>query len=251
MFPALICLITKSKMGNMLFDTGYSEMFYKATKRFPEKFYKIATPMDLPENELLLNQLKRRSINPDQINSIFISHFHADHISGLKDFSNAKFICSKTALLKNSGLKRLKAVSKGYLKELLPVDFEKRVDFIEDMKPVMLGKELEPFKSGYALDSDNRFIAIELPGHSFGQYGLLINSDKKALFMVSDSCWSEEAFTKNKLPMRIVGLIKSNYKMYLQTIKNLSKLYKGNRNIEIIPSHCSIAYNRWDLHHVK
>ena len=72
-----------SQFGPMLFDTGYSQRFFDATRQFPYRLYRHATPVTLREDELAINQLSTLNLRPSDITRIFISHFHADHISAL------------------------------------------------------------------------------------------------------------------------------------------------------------------------
>ena len=39
-FPALIAIIKHKKYGNILYDTGYSDMFFDETKKYPAKIYR-------------------------------------------------------------------------------------------------------------------------------------------------------------------------------------------------------------------
>nr|WP_249936876.1 hypothetical protein [Vibrio parahaemolyticus] len=43
-FPAAVALIQHPTQGNILFDTGYHEHFFSATRPFPERFYAWTTP---------------------------------------------------------------------------------------------------------------------------------------------------------------------------------------------------------------
>jgi len=83
--------------GHILFDTGYTHRFFEETKKFPFNLYAKSTPAFLKPEEEAINQLKAKGIAAKDVSFVIISHFHADHIAGLKDFPNATFICSKTA----------------------------------------------------------------------------------------------------------------------------------------------------------
>ena len=95
-FYAVWALLQIPSVGNVLFDTGYSEKFSIATNSFPNRFYRWATPVTFYKKNSAKNILRDKGIDAKDINYVIISHFHADHISALVDFPNAKFICSKT-----------------------------------------------------------------------------------------------------------------------------------------------------------
>ena len=224
-FPALVA---KIKYDNrvLLFDTGYGKHFFDATARFPEKLYALTTPVTL--DRPLIDMLD------SSVDSIFISHFHADHIGGLKDFPEAKFYCSREAYELAIGSKsRFSKTRKGILPKLLPDDFEDRLTFIEDLPFVDLPDSLAPFKKGYLVE--DRFYAIELDGHAEGQYGLVVDDS----FFISDAVWDIEAITKGVKPNILTHIIFKDAKVYYESIDKLRELYKSNPSLKIVPTHCS------------
>ncbi|WP_198304481.1 MBL fold metallo-hydrolase [Arcobacter vandammei] len=225
-FPAMVALI-KHKNGNLLFDTGYSKHFFEVTKEFPEKLYALTTPVMLDKS--LIQRLTKK------IDFIFISHFHADHISGIKDFPEASIFCSKEAYLFaiNKNLSRFSKTKKGVLPKLLGDDFEKRVTFIEDLPKVVLPDILKPFENGFLLFDD--IYLIELKGHAKGQYGLFYDN----YFFISDAVWNMQTITHNKRPNILTALIMENWKEYNKTIDKLQELHKNSPQIKVIPTHCS------------
>ena len=213
-FPALVAHIEHDGK-NLLFDTGYGTHFFEATSKFPEKIYALTTPVTLEKS--LVEMLDKK------IDSIFISHFHADHIGGLKDFPEAKLYCAKEAYDVAMGKKsRFTKTRMGILPKLLPHDFEERLTFIEDLPKVDLPESLAPFTKGYLLE--DKFYVIELDGHAEGQYGLVVDDT----FFVSDAVWDIEAITKGIKPNILTHIIFKDAKIYYETIAKLTELHGRN-----------------------
>ena len=244
-FPAIVALIKHPTRGYILFDTGYAKRFITETDNFPERMYRLLTPMHLCDKEQLLEQLRERNISADDINYVFISHFHADHIAGLLDFPEALYICSRRGLSSFEQRSRFMGLIKGYLKNLLPDDFRSRVTFIEDKPLLKLERAYYPYKKAYDIFSDGALMAIEMPGHAYGHFGLLYNQGDRVNFLVGDACWTEEAFKLGLRPNPLAHLIMSNAVQYHTTLDKLSKLYGHNQKILIIPSHCQKTFERW------
>ncbi|WP_299006656.1 MBL fold metallo-hydrolase [uncultured Shewanella sp.] len=237
-FPAYVGLIKHPTLGYVLFDTGYAKRFIQATQPFPERLYRSLTPMHLCDKEQLVTQLAFRGIDANEIKTIFISHFHADHIAGLMDFSQAEFICSRAALNAINDTSRFKGLLKGYLPKLLPNDFTRRCRFIEDSQPLNLSYHYAPFHLGYDLFNDGSMLAISLPGHAAGHFGLLLEHSQKTAFLIGDACWTQEAYTQGARPNKLAHIIMDDGQAYLNTLEKLSHLYARNKDIVLIPSHC-------------
>lgn len=254
-FPALVALIKHRQLGFILFDTGYTDDFNQATSCFPERLYRWVMPMSLPAEEALLSQLARIGVTADEIRYVFISHFHADHISGLKQFNHARFICSRTEYQQIKNCSRFSAVRKGFIKSLLPDNFEQRCLFIEDHEVISLPKDMSPFHLGYDLFCDSSCIAIGLPGHSQGQFGLRMNTplantgtdeltQPRSLFFIADSCWCIDAIIGSAKPLALANFVMESSDYYNNTVERLRTLHKENPTIELIPSHCKKTFAR-------
>lgn len=241
-FPAIVSLLKHPNKGDILFDTGYSHHFTAATQPFPERFYRWVTPMCLHDSEQLVRQLEKRNIAPEDIRYIFISHFHADHISGLKDFPEAKFICSKLALQKIMQGSRWGNLIQGCLLSFLPLDFAERAIFIEECRAVQLSKKLSPFQYGHDLFDDGSLLAIALSGHACGHYGLMVYRNKTSHFLIGDACWSIKTITDQRHPHPISHIILSDTREYYDTLDKLNQLHSQNAELALLPSHCIHSY---------
>ena len=234
---AMFVLLKHTEFGNILFDTGYSEYFYKASKKFPYSIYGKITPVFIDNENSAKAQLEKMGINSDEISYIIISHFHADHIAGLRDFNKAKFICQKSSYdyLKNK--KNFFALKEGFLPDFLPADFEERLILLNRK---IKSEEYSPFDFYYDIFGDKSVIAFDLSGHAKGQIGILV----KDKFFVADACWYSNSYKSNLPPPLWVRLLLGDNKQYLETLNKLHEFYKKHTDIEIIPSHCNYFWSK-------
>ena len=237
-YPALCSLIRHPTHGSVLFDTGYSQHFDDASARFPEKFYQWITPVT--QTLSLKEQLKQQRIDAESIRYIVISHFHSDHISALKDFPNAQFICHPSAWQSVKSLGRFRGLLNAFMPDLLPNDFKQRLILLKEKQRVALPKSMAPFQTGYDLFNERDLFAINLPGHAAGHIGLYFTDHQQTpTFFIGDSCWHQETFQELRYPSRLTHLIHHDVKQYKHTIAKLHELYKNNPSLNIIPSHCA------------
>jgi glyoxylase-like metal-dependent hydrolase (beta-lactamase superfamily II) len=230
-FYAVWALIQHPEFGNILFDTGYAPYFQAVTDNFPDRFYRWATPVFLKETETAKAILEQNGIASHQINYIIISHFHADHVAGLKDFPNAQFICTKSAYEQMAQLNGIWAVGKGILKGLIPTDFSERVLFVEDIAEKSLDK------SGlvmFDLFNKNILKLVLIAGHARGMLGFYANHQ----LFATDASWSLDTFEKGILPRKIVKLFFDSWTDFVETQAKLRAFLVQNPATTILFTHC-------------
>lgn len=253
-FPALVGLIEHPQRGLMLYDTGYSPHFFEATRRFPECLYRVVTPVQLPPEELLLNQLEERRISARDIGTIFISHFHADHVAGLRDFPAARFIATAAERQKVEKKGRVGRLRRAYLRDLLPPDLDARMTLAEGMPTVPLPHSWQPFTTAHDLLGDASMLGIDLPGHAASQLGVAFRSEHESdpLFLIGDAAWKIEGLGQNRTPSRLAYSLFDSGKAYDATFAQLHALHHSATPPRIIPSHCASTWaERGGTRHVS
>lgn len=242
-FPALYAVLEHPKHGLCLFDTGYSQHFVEATRPFPERLYAWITPVSIAPEQTAVHQLARLGYAASDVRYVFISHFHADHISALADFPRARFRFLPAAWDAVRVLPRLSALRRGILYALIPRDFAQRADPFGDVRTVTLPVECAPFHTGFDVFGDGSCYAIELPGHARGQLGLFVRSQDDALyFLVADACWTRAGFAERVRPHPITRLLFDDTRQYHATLDRLADLHQRAPSVHIVPSHCEETF---------
>lgn len=249
-FPSLCALIKHPSRGWILYDTGYSEHFLEATRVFPGRLYSLATPPKLPASECLLTQLRKKGIAASDIRLVLISHFHGDHVGGLRDFPNSSFIACRDDWRQVKDVAPWRGIFDGFLPTLLPDNFESRLHFVEDYPRIDLPAWLLPFTHGYDLFGDASLIATPLPGHSRSQMGLVLRDQTDRIrFLVADACWSMPACKNKKLPSRLTNWLFANQKQYATTFFALHDLAVREPALTLLPSHCLESWKALEHEH--
>lgn len=239
-FHATWALIKHDKLGMILFDTGYTTRFQDITKKFPFKFYKWATPVFHNEEQSCKNVLLSKEIEIDEISHIVISHFHADHVGGIKDFPNAKKWFSQEAWEHFNSKNNWSGVVSAYLKPLVPKDITANF-------PAKLLREIDwyGFKA-WKWEEDLYFVS--LPGHSRGQIGLFIKKTNLGnVFLLADASWTIDAIKNKKYPSKIVKIFVDDYNTLTDTIDKLHNYHKLFPKTLLVPTHCSEIANQFSF----
>ncbi|MCH2547109.1 MAG: MBL fold metallo-hydrolase [Alphaproteobacteria bacterium] len=242
-FPSFVGIIRHPSAGIILFDTGYDAAFFKATNRFPEKLYRLATPVSLGEN--IVDALAARAIKPDDVTAVILSHFHGDHVAGLHCFPNAAIYCSHAGLHHLQGKSRFTLSRQGMLTALVPTDIHARAKFFESAPAIALPTAYAPFDRATDLLGDGSLLAVELPGHCPGHWGLALRQENdRHLFLIGDAVWSMGAIEQLIPPPRITTAWLGNTKRYRQTLSALNDCHRTNPDLLMLPSHCPQAAQR-------
>ena len=157
-----ICLVVKTGKHQVLVDTGAGAF--------------------APTTGKLLHNLQTAGIDPDDIDTVIITHGHPDHLGGITDsdgklvFHNARYALWKDEWdFWTSG------------------DVEKKLDeHVRDVLVQFARKNLPPIQDKLDLvDNENEILpgirAVAAPGHTPGQMALSLSSRGEQLLCVSDA----------------------------------------------------------------
>ncbi|KAI8919208.1 beta-lactamase-like protein [Powellomyces hirtus] len=265
--PSLFALIKHPKHGYCLYDTGYSQENFRQTEKWPGSVYGFLVPITCNKGDSAKEQIEKVGVKAKEINYILISHFHGDHIGGLKDFPNAKFVYFRESLTKLERIAPLRQTLHGFLPGLMPDDFHQRAIALEfpetpadeALQPstaigtlVATPAPYEPLGPACIdLFDDGSMLIVSLPGHCTGQMGLIVrnaqtdvagakrgSAQSASFLMVGDACWDSVTIDTLAYPHEITfWVVHIDRPAYYRTIQNLNTVSKSG-TVNIVPAHC-------------
>lgn len=181
-------LIRHPTVGPILIDAGYGPRAKEGPARsFALKTYARLAPMALNPLESPLALLADHGLLPEDVKLVLVTHLHADHVCYLRDLPNARFMTD--------------GQTQGRLRhfvfnELLPNDFADRQVDIRT-----LDERTMPFDLGQGFDvlGDGSVLAVPLPGHAPGHFGVCFPGDTPLLYAV-DTQWTRGAVDGSGAP---------------------------------------------------
>ncbi len=243
-FPSLVAVVRHPEHGVLLYDTGYSPRFFEETARFPDAVYARTTPVRCAPQDTASAQLDRAGIAPQEVRTVVLSHLHADHVGGARDFPRALFVHSRHALESARGRRGLARLRHGFLPGLLPEDLAHRSTFVEDLTPIHGAHPLAALGPCYDLLGDGTVTAVGLAGHQAGHLGLHVRSGGHEVLFVGDAAWSTRAITHLEQPHALARLVTHDWAAYRRTLRALHHLQAEHPDLLVVPSHCPEAIAR-------
>ncbi|MDW3647587.1 MAG: MBL fold metallo-hydrolase [Bacteroidia bacterium] len=240
-FHANVALIQHPEHGYILFDTGYAPRFFEVTAKWPEKMQALSTPAVIEKEWSVISQLNKKGIKAKDISHLVISHYHADHISGLKDFPQSHCYSMKSGYDQMLRHKGFSGVRRGLIQKLMPKNLEQRISFFDKWEPEERSDE---FDYHYDMFGDGSIKIVQLPGHARGQIGLLINEgNEQAVFLAADGFWLTNSLDQNVLPNSIVKLFFDDWKAYKESFQKIRSYRSEHPNTRIISCHCPRVFD--------
>lgn len=153
------CYLIRHGDAYLLWDTGLSKDYLN--KPFPQG--------DADSTSLattVVDQLAKIGVKPAQISLVGISHYHLDHIGQAADFPHAKLL-----------------IGKGDFDVLGQPGHEARTKLLSPW--LQKGAKIEKATGDYDVFGDGSVMMLDLPGHTPGHHGLLVQLPKRGAVLLS------------------------------------------------------------------
>lgn len=238
---ALVALLEHPHHGWLLWDTGYAPRMLDATQSWPFWLYRHATPLRLQPELAVVRQIERFGLAPDDIHMVIISHFHADHVAGLRDFPRARLVAWREAYAAVATRRGLAALRRAYVPALMPDDFLQRALLLDHAN----GPLLPALGPTHDLFADRSLLLVSLPGHARGQIGLLANTDRGRILFAADGAWMQRAVREQRPPHWLTNVFVDDAKAARTTLARLRAFSAACPEVALVPTHCPEAYEQY------
>ena len=249
-FPAGWALIEHPRHGAMLFDCGYGAAARTAMQRGLRRIYRHVVGACCAPQADPSRVLAGCGLRPEDVRHVVLSHFHPDHVGGLREFASARCIAHADAWKQVREGNRLNHLHAQIWRELLPADLDMRMRLLHPSAQRPLSGALAAFGGGWDLFDDGSVVAFELPGHAAGQLGLALDIEGERVLLVADAFWRREQLDDPRAPpwwTRLLAI--RDGRSYVQTLRILRVFRDGNPDAWIIPAHCAATLEAWRSRH--
>ena len=221
-------LFIHPKAGPTLIDTGFtSHCLGMSGRSLALRSYVCVLSPKLVTKEQARPFLAHFGLTPADISRVIVTHFHADHVSGLTEFPNARFTATGTAWTKVQRNTAFQNLRYGVFAELIPRDFSTRLDVIEQAIP----KKTAHLPDGHDIFGDGSVLAVPLRGHADGHFGLLFEQLEKPLLYATDTQWVSDALLSERRPRLFPRLISDSFKDITRSCDEVEAFHNAGGNV--------------------
>lgn len=231
------------RLGHTLIDTGYFNARLLGQLR-PSTFLSLYRALLRPTtltDEPLASGLVRLGVAKKDIQTILITHFHADHIGALRDFPAARILCAQESWASYRGHSRLKNALSGVFEVLVPQNIEERLGFFED-SPLVTAPE--GLGEGRDILGDGSLLAIDLPGHAAGHTGLCFPRLPTPFLYATDTQWLMRAILEDRAPGFPASLVGDDRAATRSSVQRVAAFARGDGDVLLCHDP---AYHPYDL----
>ena len=185
------CYLVTHNGQRLLWDTGLDAAL-KGKKQDIGDGLTVSVKMTVPE------QLAVLGLKPTDVNMVGISHNHADHVGQLPEFVNKPLLVGKP-------------------------DFDAAAAKKDDPFAAWRapGKPITPLVGDYDVFGDGNVLALFLPGHTPGHYGLLVKLKSGPVLISGDTVHAREAYKLQAVPT-----FNTDRNQSLQSMERMEKIAK-------------------------
>ncbi len=230
-FQAVFLALHHRHEGWILVDTGYGGRFRDATRRFPARFYRWATPQR--GGESVAAALAGAQIRLEEIRHVIVTHFHADHVGGLSELRHAAIHYHEHALQPLLQLPEWRQVRAAFLRTLVPEWLSQRAHVLRESE--FTAAETAPLVQ-HDLFRDGSIALVPLPGHAPGQLGVIFTVGQERVFYAADAYWRGCQITKAVDPLAVAMTFQWNPAAYRRTVA-LLRMLDERRGFRLVACH--------------
>jgi N-acyl homoserine lactone hydrolase len=232
--PVQAFLVEHPGAGMVLVDTG----FHAAVAVDPRQGMGrlgglVFKDLRMDTEQAVPGQLRERGLDPGAVETVVLTHLHADHASGIAQFPDATFVVSSAewAAAADGG------ATDGYIKRHFDHAFDYRLlDFDSEAADsfASFGRSLDLF-------GDGSMRIVFTPGHTAGHCSVILRLAERDVLLTADAAYSQRTVAETALPFKM-----DDEHRFRRSLREIQLYIEQNPDALVIPGHDMAAWRRLD-----
>jgi N-acyl homoserine lactone hydrolase len=233
--PIHAYLIDHPKAGLILVDTGINweqahehDRYYKGILHFvlDNDEYLLTREQELPA------QVERVGYRIEDIRTVILTHFHEDHVGGLRYVPEAKVVASQAEW------QALKMKAFGFV----PIIYRPSISAVKVWEPVSFTSgPFHSFDESQDLLGDGSIILLPTPGHDPGHLCVLVRMDVYEILITGDIMYTLRHLAVDEVRAILFGG-KFLEQQQIDSIRRIQRLRQALPDLVIVPGHDDTDY---------
>jgi glyoxylase-like metal-dependent hydrolase (beta-lactamase superfamily II) len=221
--------LIKHPEGNFVIDTGETARTAEPDY-FPSwhPYYRYAVKMDVSPDQEIDQQLRKYDLEPSDVDTVVLTHFHTDHAGGLYHFENSRILVPGTEYNEAKGIM-------GQMRGYLPQHW---MDWFAPEEIAFRNLTYGSFEQSMPLTKDGSLFVVPTPGHTNGHVSVIANTGFEHIMFAGDTSYTQDLLLKQQ-----PDGVSPNTEVALQTQRNILKFAERNPLV-YLPSHDPEAVQR-------
>lgn len=223
--PLLAFVVRHPSEGTILVDTGLHRDAIDSLRGDYGPFLSQLFRKLEPAGQSFDEQLRARSVEPEAVELVVMTHLHVDHTGGMRLLPRAEFVCSRREWAAATGRR---AALGGYVAHHLPEASRTRlVDLDRD------GVPYGPFRQTVDLLGDGSIRLLSTPGHTPGHMSVLLTvGTGQEVLLAGDA-----AYTLRNIDEQILPAFTADDERALRSLRDLKAFADERPDVRVVPTH--------------
>lgn len=144
-------------------------------------YHRTSVRFDVALEQEIGPQLEKININPEEVRTVILTHFHTDHAGGLHHFPESEILVQGDDYKSAQGFM---GKVQGYLPHQWP----------EWLAPTPIPFEavaVGPFEQSYSVTDAGDVLVVPTPGHTPGHVSVIVKADGISYFLAGDTSYTQ------------------------------------------------------------
>lgn len=232
--PIISFLVEHPSAGPVLIDTGFHPSVAvdssQAMGRLGGLLFK---DIRMEAEDAVPGQLRRRGIEPSDVETVVMTHLHSDHASGISEFPGATFLLSGQEWDAASNGRE----TDGYIKRQFDHAFDYRTLDFEAPD----ADSFATFGRSFDVFGDGSIRMVFTPGHTHGHCSVVLRLGDREALVVGDAAYTMRTIEQSHLPWKM-----ADEHRFRRSLKEIQRYIEQTPEAVVIPGHDMAAWRRLD-----